>query len=145
MAGPRNRFTNPVNGAFYDWAINHREEEAFGKTRNIERTAPTGNTGLVKQQGDDGPLLIKVKGTALRKSQVEQFIDWFKLTGSQTIHFKDFTGDEYEVVINSFLPQRLYTSGNMNDPANAPYHYYAYDMEMEVITIISGIWEGVTP
>lgn len=141
----RNRFTDPATNDTYDWQINHSEEESFGKTRNIEHTAPTSGTGLVKQQSDDGPLVIKVKGVMLHKAQVQEFINWWKVTHSRTIYFKDFTGDEYEVLITSFLPLRKRTIRNPRDFANAPLWYWEYELEMEVITVRSGLWVGVTP
>lgn len=141
----RNRFTNPANGEIYDWALNYFEEESFGKTRNIERTAPTSGTGLIKQQSDDGPLIFKARGTILLKAQVQEFIKWWKLCETQTINFKDFTGDEYEVLITSFQPTRQYTLKNMRDPVNAPLWYWKYELELEVVRVISGLWSGVTP
>jgi hypothetical protein len=139
----RNRFTNPANGDFYDWQINYSEEEEFGKTRSIEHGANTANTGLVKQQGDDSPLKISVNGVILHKAQLVEMIQWWKLCGTQTIYFKDFTDEEYEVLITSFRPTRHRTIHNPRDFANAPLWYWRYVLEMEVVTIRSGVWAGV--
>lgn len=137
MARTANRFI-ASNGATYDWLINHDEEEALGRTRNIERTALLKGTGLVLQQADDGNLQIKVSGTIFHKSQVMAFDTWMKRTKTETIHFRDFAGDEYEVVITSFQPKRQRTLLNPRDPGNAPLWFWKYTMEMEVIAIVSG-------
>jgi hypothetical protein len=141
----RNRFTNPANGDFYDWAINHDEEEANGKTRTISRTAPTGNVGLVKQQGDDGPFLLKLSGKITSRSQFSAFWAWYALCRTQTIVFKDFDAQEYEVQITSFLPQRHRTL--MRAGKNPGNYYWTYSMEMEVYRFVSGDMaaSGVTP
>jgi hypothetical protein len=72
-------------------------------------------------------------------------IAWWKLCETQTIYFKDFSGDEYEVIITEFLPVRERTIKNPRDYANAPYWFWKYDIAMEVIAIRSGTWAGVSP
>jgi hypothetical protein len=141
----RNRFTNPKTAAVYDWAVNHSEEQEFGKRRNIDHGALTNGTGLVRQQSDDTPLVLHLKGTIFHKAQFEQMIAWWKLCETQTIYFKDFSGDEYEVIITEFLPVRERTIKNPRDYANAPYWFWKYDIAMEVIAIRSGTWAGVSP
>jgi hypothetical protein len=141
----RNTFTNPATGTSYEWPINHESEDAMGKVRNITRTSPTGNVGLVKQQGDDGPLLIKLHGTILSRAHYAAFWNWYALSRAQTIHFTDFDGQSYEVQITSFQPVRvrnLYRAGK--DPHM---HHWTYDMEMEVYTLLAGdlATQGVTP
>jgi hypothetical protein len=141
----RNRFTDPATADYYDWQVNHSEEDEFGKRRNIEHGATTSNLGFVKQQSDDSPLILRLRGTIFHKAQLEEMIAWWKLSEDQTIYFLDFAGDEYEVVVTSFLPTRQRTTKNPRDYANAPYWYWKYEMEMEVIAIRDGSWEGVTP
>jgi hypothetical protein len=140
----RNRFTNPADGSFYDWQVNHSTEGSFGKSRQITESANTANTGLVKQQGDAQPLKMKLQGTIFHKKQVEEFVRFWQLCESQTIIFKDFTGDEYEVLILNFDPVRKRTVRNPRDAKNAPLWYWTYELEMEVIRVISGVWAGVT-
>jgi hypothetical protein len=140
----RNRFTNPANGAFYDWQVNHSEEASVGKTRQISESANTANTGLVKQQGDVQPLRLKFTGTIFHKAQHEQFIGWFQLCESQTILFRDFAGDEYEVIVTQYDAVRKRTVRNPRDFANAPLWYWTYELELEVVRVVSGSWAGVT-
>lgn len=141
----RNRFTNPATSAFYDWQINHSTEEEFGKRRTIEHGAKTNGTGLVRQQSDDSPLILRLQGVIFHKAQFEEMLAWWKLTETQTIYFKDFMADEYEVIITEFLPIRERTIKNPRDFANAPYWFWRYDIAMEVIRIRDGTWEGVSP
>jgi len=139
------RFTNPQNAAIYDFAINPAEEEPFGKRRNVEHSAPTGLTGLVRQQGEDQPLVLKASGTILQESQLTTMIAWFQLCRSQTIYLRDHASDSYEGIISAFEPTRKRTIRNPRDPVNAPLHYWTYDLEFEVVRIIAGPWAGVTP
>jgi hypothetical protein len=141
----RDRFTNPATGTFYDWPLNHDEEDESGKARNITRTAPTGSVGLIKQQGDDGPLLLHLKGKILKRAQLAAFWSWFELSRTQTIYFRDFDNQQYEVQITSFAPQRhrkLSFPSPGNDPST---HYWTYSMELEVYRVISGDLAGITP
>lgn len=141
----RNRFTNPSNNDTYDWQVNHSEEDEFGKRRNIEHGALTNGTGLVRQQSNDSPMILHLKGVIFHQAQYEEMIAWWKLCETQTIYFLDFAGDEYEVIISEFLPVRERTIKNPRDFANAPYWFWRYDLTMEVITIRKGAWEGVSP
>lgn len=143
----RPRFTNPSNGDYYDWAIGHDEESEFGKERTITSGATTSNNGFVKQQSDDSPMKIEVSGTILEQDQMEEFLAWWKLCESQTIYYRDFTGDQYEVLISSFKPVRKRTVRNPRGGSVNPLHYWTYDLKMEVVRFISGIWAdaGVTP
>lgn len=141
MALSRNRFTNPANGAFYDWHINHDEEDEGGRRRAIEYTAPTSNIGLVQQQGDDPPIMLKYTGKILHAAQHAQFIAFFNLCRTQTIIFTDFAGDSYEVIITAYVPKRVRTLRNQNDPT-IPFHYWTYTVEMSVVRVIAGTWVG---
>jgi hypothetical protein len=139
----RNRFTNPADGTFYDWQVNHSDEGGFGKDRQIAYSANTANTGLIEQQGDATPLLIKLTGTIFHKHQIEEFIKFWKLCENQTVYFKDFAGEEYEVLITSFVPVRKRTVKNPRDFAHAPLWYWTYELELNVVRVISGLWVGV--
>jgi hypothetical protein len=141
----RNRFTNPSNGAFYDWQRNHdpRGEDELGKTRNIEHTAPTGNVGLVKQQGDDGPLVLRLSGTIVHRNQYQQFWQWYNLCRTQTIYFKDFDGQEYEVLITAFRPKRQGKLTSISPDPGMTQHRYTYTLEMEIVRVIAGDLAGL--
>lgn len=140
----QNRFQNPANSATYVWPKNHSDEEGSGKTRTIDRTANTGVVGAVKQQGDDGPLILRWKGTILLRTQLQAMWFWYNLCKSQTIYLRDFDGQEYEGQITSFVPQRHRTLRNPRD-TSAPLHYWTYDFEFEVYRVIAGDLVGVMP
>lgn len=143
----RNRFENPENGAFYDWLVNHKDEESLGKRRNMERGAKTSGTGLIRQQTDQTPMVMRFSGTIFHQSQYDEMWEWYELCENQTIYFHDFSGDSYEVTITAFEPTRHHTVRNPRDFANAPYWFWRYTIEMEVLTFIDGSMAeaGVTP
>jgi hypothetical protein len=142
----RNRFTNPADGSFYDWQINHADEDAVSKSRNITRSGTTDNVGVVRQQGDAGPLTLKYSGTILHRAQLVEFWRWFEISRDQTIYFTDFDGQEFEVQITEFSPQRHRTLRNPRDPS-APLHYWTYSITLDVFAIRTGdmLDAGVTP
>lgn len=136
----RNEFRAP-SGALptYQWQVNHSDEEAVTRSRNIDATAPTSNVGLVMQQGSDGPLTFRFTGTILHAQQFAMMRAYYDLTQRETVIFTDFTGDEYEVVISSFTPLRKRTLRNPRD-LSIPLHYWTYTIEIMVIRVISGTW-----
>lgn len=147
MAYNRNRFRNAATGDTYEWHINHSEEQEFGKERSIEHTGlsggfSTGSTGVVRQVGIDAPMALQLTGTIFHQAQHDEMIAWFSLCRTQTIEFKDFAGNEYEVLILSYKPTRKRTLRNPRD-ASIPLHYWTYTITMEVVRFISGDWEGV--
>lgn len=139
------RLTNPNGGATYDFPINPSSEDPFGKARTIEHSAPTGLTGLVRQQGEDSPLVLKGEGTILQEAQLTALIGWWQLCRTQTVYLRDHANDSYEGLITSFMPTRKRTLRNPRDPTNAPLWYWTYTFEFEVVRVISGPWAGVTP
>lgn len=140
----RNRFTNPLFNTFYDWHVNHSEEESFGRTRNIEHTAPTSGHGLIRQQGDDAPMTIRLSGTIFHKAQYDQFVSFYEWSRIATFYFFDFTGAGFEVVMTSFQPVRKRTVRNPRDFANAPYWTWTYSMEMEIVRFLNASSWSVT-
>lgn len=129
----RNRFTDPAAVlSTYDWAINHSEEEARDQKRNLERTTTTNGMGFVRQQGEVSPDILRFKGTILARDQLDKMQAFYDLCNTQTIFFRDFEGDDFEVLITSFNPIRVRTSLNPRDPT-IPYHFWRYTIEMEVI------------
>jgi hypothetical protein len=143
MARVSNRFTDPATGAFYDWRINHDTEDEGGRERQITLSGNTSGLGLVRQQGEQTPLTLKYSGSILHLSQLQAFWHWFQLCQSQTIFFRDFYGDEYEVTITTFSPVR-HRGENRND-ASIPHHYWTYTIEMQVLRVVSGTLAEVTP
>ena len=132
----RNRFVHPNNAAdFLEWG--HETEDATEKLRQVERTANTAGVRLVRQQGDDGPLIFRYTGTIMRRADYRKFWYFFMLSRTQTIYFRDFDGNEYEVQIIAFRPTRTRTLRNMRD-SSIPHHYWKFAIEIEVLRVISG-------
>jgi hypothetical protein len=139
-----NKFIDPATGNTYNWPINHREESEFGRARSMVRMAPSrSGVGLGRQQGEDSPMLIQIKGVILTKAQRDALISWYALCETQTIYFEDFSGERYEVIITSFKPTRRGVVRNHQDLANMPTWVYDYTMEMEVVKALVGPWAGV--
>lgn len=123
----------------YEWQTNYDTEENFGRTRSVEAVPTTDESAHVIQQGEESPLVKRISGTILYKNQHAKFAAFFKKCRTNTLVFHDFDGEEYEVVITSYLPAKTRTLRNPKDPT-IPLHYYKYSLEMQVIRVISGVW-----
>lgn len=144
MAVPREKFIDPrAVRPTYNFQVNHDEEETFGRTRNVTKTANTANTGLVRQQGARDALTLHLSGKLLHAAQHDEMWAWYELCDEQTIYFEDFVGTTFEVTITSFNPVRKRVVRNQADIANAPMHYWAYTLELDVVRIVSGPLSGV--
>jgi hypothetical protein len=144
MAYGRNRFIDNLTAETYDWPVNHSEEERMGKERTVAHGAPTGNLGLIRQQGESQPMVLQLTGTIFHASQHAAMWNWFERCQSRTIDFIDTAGDHYEVLITSFMPQRRRTLSNPRDPS-IRLHYWSYTIAMEVLDFKSGALQDVTP
>lgn len=144
MSRVPNRFIDPAgNLATYDWPLNHEEEGAFGKARTIEHGANTGGTGLIKQQSDDSPMEIEIEGTILEQDHYAAMWEWFALCESQTIYFRDFASQKFEVQITEFQPTRKRTIWNSRGGTTNRLHFWKYSMKFEVYKFISGVLDDV--
>lgn len=143
MAYGRVKFIDPAPGGLgtYSWTINYSEEEGFGKRRNIERTATTSGIGVVRQQGSDEPLSIRVTGVILHHAQHQAMIQFYTVGRSRTIIFEDFEGSRFEVLPVEFQPRRVRAAHNPRDP-DARLHYWTYTLELDVFRVLSGPWVG---
>jgi hypothetical protein len=145
MARSPNIFTDPAGvKSSYTWPLNHNEEEAVNKSRQMSDGASTDNIGLIPQQGAPTPMILSWKGSILTKAQLDAMLSWWELCESQTIYVQDFAGARYEVLITDFDPQRVAVSRNPRDPANAPTWYWTYTLTMRVLKVLSGDWLGVS-
>lgn len=138
-----NVFFDPATSETYAWVINHSDEEETGRDRSVTIEANTGNVGLVKQQGELTPLTLRYTGTILTRAQLVTMNAWYTKCETRSIHFTDFAGDAYEVVITAFHPKRLRAALNPRDPVNAPLHYWTYTIEMMVLAVLGGTWAGM--
>lgn len=141
----KDKFIDPKTGEEYEFQIGHETEAPTSKKRAITHSANSANTGLVRQQGDVAPLVLKYEGKILHLNQLEKMWHFFQLCESQTIYFRDYIGEEYEVMITEFSPQREPTVKNPKDFANAPRHYWKYTIEMEVVAVRAGALVGLSP
>lgn len=138
-----NEFIDPKTAEVYPWPVNHESESEANLARSISTAANTAGTQLVRQQGVGGPLTFQLTGAIFLKSQLEKFIHFYNLCESQTIYFKKYSGDEFEVQITDFKPVEVKTIHNPKDSTNAPLWYWRYTMTLEVITVRSGVFAGI--
>lgn len=145
----QNRFSDPATGATYDWHTNHNPtgEELTGKNRAIARTPNTSTTGVVLTQGDDGSYSIRLSGQMDMRAQLRAFWHWYELTKTQSIYFRDFDGQVFEVIIDTLQTKRVGKLGPSGRDPSVPHHYWEYTIGMTVIDFISGDMAdmGVTP
>lgn len=142
----RNYFINPATEEMYRWHLNHKPDgdKGTGKKRTIELTSNTGSVGLVRQQSDAEPLVLKREGTLFNREQEVAMWKWYELCESQTIYYLEFNGDAYEVQIINFSVQRKGTGG----PTRGGERFYAeYELELEVYGVLTGVLAeaGVAP
>jgi hypothetical protein len=133
-------FTNPRTSATYTWPANPVSEQAAAKERSIERTSNTGNVGAVKQQGDDGPIILGWQVNVLSTAAETVLWQWYMLCKTQTIYLTDWQGEQVEGQITSLSRERQVS------PLNAgPWAVYA--LQFEVYAFRSGVLAaaGVTP
>lgn len=135
MPYSRNRFRDPLAIlATYEWEINHGTEEADEKRRNIERTAPTGGVGFVRQQGEASPRVLKRAGDILTMTQKDAMDAYYAACDRSTVFFRDIDGVELEVIITAFNATRVGVAWNQRDTVNMRHHIYRYTIEMEVVS-----------
>lgn len=134
MPLPRPKFTNPATAAEFTWPFGHTEEEESGSRRNVGSTANTGNVGLVRQQGDLQPQVLRYTGTIFTQAHLDAMEDWTALCEGQTIYFTHPSGERWEVVISEFTAKRQRAVFNARaDNASARYWTWKYTLAMDVI------------
>lgn len=139
----RDTLIDPAPGGLgtYVFQVGHNEEEPVGGQRNLTVvTNTTGGIGL-RQQGDDEPLTLTLSGTALHEHQHTTLTAFFRKSKLNTIIFRDFFGQEFEVIITSYKAKRNRTIRNPRD-ASINFHYYTWTLVLDVITVRNGPWVG---
>lgn len=130
---PREQFRDAASIlSTYQFAINHYTEDGLDFSRSVERTAVTTGPAFVLQQGEVTKGTFRYSGTILQQAQFDAMKAYFDACQNRTVFFADFTGTEYEVLITRFNPKRVACAHNPQDPS-IPFHYYTYDLEMEII------------
>lgn len=117
--------------ATYEFEINHWEEEDTDQRRNIARTAPTSGMGFVRQQGESTPQTLKYSGTIMTTTQFTAMQAYYEACSSRTVFFRDYLGNEVEVLITAFATRKQPVLGQNRDPSLK--HIWKYRLEMEMI------------
>lgn len=143
MSRAANTFLDPSGVlADYAWQINHDQETSTEVTIPVQHTASTNGLGLVRQQGDPAPMVLQYSGTILQESQHIAFLTWVEACRTRTIYFRDFTGDEAEVIIRRYNAPRTRVALNPRGGARARTHIWHYEIELEVVQWRSGIYKN---
>jgi hypothetical protein len=133
------KFTNPITAGTYTWEVNPSadNEQPLSKARQITRTSNTADVGAVKQQGDDGPLILDWQINVPTRAMATALWEWYVLCRTQTIYVTDWDSDEYE-------GQLIFVS-RARKVGNPPYS--VCETQFEVWRLISGVLfdAGVTP
>lgn len=134
----RDAFINPKNGETYEWPLNHEGEEDSGRGINITSTVNTGGFGLVRQQGDFDPFVLKWTGSILEEAQWVEMWRWNEICRAQTIYLRDFTGATYEGIISEWTPKRVRVAKNMRGGTVNEFHKHEYTFAFTVTRIVNG-------
>lgn len=137
-----NRFTDPKNGFFYDWPINHETEDPVPNSRQMSDGAPTSNIGLLPQQGVPVPLKPTWHGKIYTQLDKDKMDAWFQLCESQTIYLTDFNGSQWEILIEDFPVNRKAVGWNKR--GQIPW-IWEYSLTFRILRVISGEYTGRTP
>lgn len=125
-------FTNPRTSASYVWEVNPTTEQPTIKARAIERTSNTANVRSVKQQGDDGPLILDWQVTVQTAAMETALWTWYVLCELQTIYLTDWDGEQCE-------GQIIYLSRARTPSGGVRSELVVYQMQFEIYRLISGI------
>ena len=141
-------FTDPRTNSTYTWQVNppYDGPQAAQKQRQIQRTSNTGNVGVTKQQGDDGPYIIQWQVNVFHEAQQQALWHWYQLCKTQTIYLTDWEGNQYEGQITVMQEQ---WTGVLSGPGDATARrgFAKMEMSFEVYRFIAGVMAaaGVTP
>jgi hypothetical protein len=135
-----NRFIDPKTAEVYDWPINHEAEQNGGRSRAVDSSQNIDGTRTIQSQGELEPLKFTFTGTILDQAQHDALWAWVAKCETQTIHLRDFAGDEYEGIIDTFQPIRVRVAQNPRQPTK-PWKW-TYTMSFTVVKVVSGALAG---
>jgi hypothetical protein len=143
-------FTDPSDGTTYVWPVNPPPDgmpNPYGKQRQIDRTSSTGNVGLVKQQGDDGPFILHWEPLIYSEAHEQALWEWWQRSKLRTIHVTDWNGETFEGQIITLQRQPIGVLGGTIGDMNTRKFYCKYIFEFEVYSFVSGVLAaaGVSP
>lgn len=125
-------------GDDFTWEVNPNGQEEVQRGRNISYSSPTGYVGLIRQQGDRQPFVIRYKGRALTDNHWRQMNYFHAISEQRTLFFRDIDDDEYQVTIPEFRWTRVPVAFNPRDPTYAPYWVWDYVIGFDVFAVMPG-------
>lgn len=129
----------------YPWPINHDEEQESGTEIGLTRTAPVDGIHLIRQIGDPSPIVRRLAGTILDRSQYAAFWSFLNVCrglgpGPQrTIHWTDQMNARFEVLFTAYNPQfRRVVSNPRGTNEQERQIVWDWDATLEILNVISG-------
>ncbi|HWI33315.1 MAG TPA: hypothetical protein VNS83_03315, partial [Lapillicoccus sp.] len=129
-----NRFYDPTTDTAYDWILNQATEEPVLFHRESTLGAPNADIGLVRQVRPGDELALRLAGTILHPAQRTDFDAFYAACADHALHYTDFLGNAYEVVITALDIRRERVLWNRQ--TGQPF-LYRWTMELEITTVLS--------
>lgn len=120
----------------WEFPINRLGESDLSVARNLTHGSPhTAMTAVRQQQGADNSLTFSFQGSILDPAMRAKLVQFFTAGEDHTLLYRDFLGDEYEVVISTFSAPAKHVLVNRitGDP-----WYWTYTLGLTVIRVRSG-------
>lgn len=139
----RDTLIDPAPGGLgtYEFEINHQDEEEYGNERQLTVTRNTADGIAITQQGDSAVQQRTLTGTILTKDQHEKLAAFTKKSGrldpTNTLIFRDFFGEEYEVLIQAYRVKPVGVMRNPRDPGMRK-HILRFTMVLLIIDVKNG-------
>lgn len=139
----RDTLIDPAPGGLgtYAFDINHLEEDEYGNERQLTVTRNTSDGIAMTQQGDSAVQTKVLKGTILKESQHAALAAFAKKSGrldpTNTLIYRDFYGEEFEVLIQSYKVTPVRLSQNRRDPTMRR-HKITYTLVLLIINVRNG-------
>jgi hypothetical protein len=124
----------------YTWQVNPGYQDITqpaGKQRQIDRVALSSNIGAVRQQGDDGDIVLHWEPLIYHASQETALWQFYQLSKKQSIYLVDFNGEKYEGQITTCQRQQIGALAGPGD-INTRLFYCKYVFEFDVWQVLSG-------
>lgn len=129
----------------YTWLINHNEEQESGTELALTRTAPVDGLHLIRQIGEPSPLVRRLKGTILDRSQWSAFWAFLYVCAGRgpgpqrSIHWTDQLNARFEVLMTAYNPIFRRVVSNPRGTSELERQIvWDYDLTLEILNVISG-------
>lgn len=132
-----NAFFDPATGVSYQWPRNNSKVEKAERSRALTELAPTAagwQDGVrpALQQNLEAPEVLVLTGRVWDVDQVRVFSDFLRITKRRTVIFEEFSGERYEVLLDSLEPKRI----PVVRAPNGGRYVWEFSLQMEIVNRI---------